>query len=183
MNNSPCIIAINRQLGSGGSFIGQQLARNLNFFYADREIIREAAEKLSLMEEDLTPHEEKKDSFWKSFFKLCAFSDADAYIPPKPIGPTDRKLFEIESNVIRRIGQERSAVIIGRCGLYVLRDHPDMVGIYIHADMEFRKKRIREIHAISEEDAAKMIVQSDRDRALYYQTFTGREWTDLRQYD
>ncbi|HOV99073.1 MAG TPA: cytidylate kinase-like family protein [Bacteroidota bacterium] len=183
MSNSPFIIAINRQLGSGGSFIGQQIARNLNLFYADREIIREAAEKLSLMEEDLESHDEKKDSFWRSFFKLCAFSDPDAYIPPKPIAPTDRKLFEIESEIIRRIGQERSAVIIGRCGSYVLRDHPNLVSMFIYADTEFRKKRIQEIQNVSEEAAGKMIAQSDKERALYYRTFTGEEWTDLRQYD
>jgi len=39
----PFVITISRQLGSGGSYIGQQLAQKLNIFYADREIIREAA--------------------------------------------------------------------------------------------------------------------------------------------
>ena len=65
--NSPFVITISRQLGSGGAYIGKQLAKNLNIFYADREIINMAAKQLSVLEEDLQSRDEKVSSFWQSF--------------------------------------------------------------------------------------------------------------------
>jgi CMP/dCMP kinase len=64
--NSQIVITISRQLGSGGAYIGQQLAKKLNILYLDREIIRLAAEKLSVLEDELEPRDERILSFWQS---------------------------------------------------------------------------------------------------------------------
>jgi 2-phosphoglycerate kinase len=45
--NKNIIITISRQLGCGGAYIGQEIAKQLGIMYADREIINKAAEKLS----------------------------------------------------------------------------------------------------------------------------------------
>ena len=44
--NKPLVITISRQLGSGGGYIGQQLAKKLSMYYADHEIITKTAEEL-----------------------------------------------------------------------------------------------------------------------------------------
>ena len=181
--NSPFVITISRQLGSGGARVGQQLAKHLNIFYADREIISEASKQLKILEEELESHDEKISSFWQSFLKLYAYGTPDAFVPPKLLGPTDRELFEIQSAIIKRIAQGRSAVIIGRCGSYILRKHPNHVSIFLHGDIAFRKDNVQKMFNVSGKEAEKMITQNDKERALYYQTFTGREWTDVRQYD
>jgi CMP/dCMP kinase len=180
---SPFVITINRQLGSGGAYIGQQLAKKLDIFYADREIIDQAAKQFSVLTEDLESQDEKISSFWKSYLKSFAFGTPDVYLPPKVIIFTDRELFETETKIIKHIVKERSAVIIGRCGCHILRDHPDRVSLYFHADMAFRKDCIQKTNNLSEEAAEKMILQSDKERSLYYHTFTSKEWSDARQYD
>jgi len=38
------------------------------------------------------------------------------------------------------------------------------------------------MYQVSEEAAEKMIDQSDKERALYHHTFTGKEWNDARRY-
>lgn len=179
---SPFVITISRQLGSGGAYVGQQLANNLNFFYADREIIRQAAKQLSVLEEALESRNEKIISFWQSFLHLCTFI-SDTYRPPQFIAPTDRELFKAEAEIIEHIAKERSAVIIGRCGSHILCEHPNHVSIFLHGDITFRKGRIQKLYNVSEEVAGKMIVQNDKERAYYNYTFTGKEWTDARQYD
>lgn len=63
--SSPFIITISRQLGSGGAYVGQQLAKKLNIYYADREIIIEASRQLSVLEEQVESRDEKRISFWK----------------------------------------------------------------------------------------------------------------------
>jgi CMP/dCMP kinase len=181
-NTSPFAITISRQLGCGGAYVGQQLAKNLDVFYADREIIGQAAEQLSVLEEDLEPRDEKILSFWQSFIRSYAIAPG-TYVPPQIIAPSDHKLFKTESEIIARIAKERSAVIIGRCGSYILREHPNHVSIFLHSDITFRKGRIQKLYNLSEEVAEKMIAQSDKERALYHHTVTGQVWADARRYD
>jgi cytidylate kinase len=181
-NTSPFAITISRQLGCGGAYVGQQLAKNLDVFYADRDIIGQAAKQFSILKEDLESRDEKILSFWQSFIRSYA-SAPGAYVPPQIIAPSDLKLFKVETEIIERIVKERSAVIIGRCGSYILREHPNHVSIFLHGDITFRNGRIQKLYNVSEEVAGKMITQNDKERANYNHTFTGKEWTDARQYD
>jgi CMP/dCMP kinase len=181
-STSRLVITISRQLGSGGAYVGQQLAKKLNVFYADREIIDEAAKQLSVLDEDLASREEKILPFWQSFVQSFAAAP-DVYVPPRVLPPTERKLFKTESEVIRRIAEERSAVIIGRCGSHILRENPNRVGIFLHAGVDFRKDRVQKLYNVSKEVAGKMIARNDEERTHYYRKFTGEEWTDSREYD
>jgi cytidylate kinase len=177
------VITINRQLGSGGAYVGQQLARQLNIFYADREIISQTAKQFSVLEEDLESGDEKKGSFFELFFRSQGFGFSDPYKPPQIILPPDLVIFNAQSEIIKHIAKERSAVIIGRCGSHILREHPNHVSIFLHGDIVFRKKRIQNVYNVTEKVAEKMIIKSDKERSLYYHSFTGEEWTDARQYD
>ena len=180
---SPFVITISRQLGSGGSYVGQQLAKKLNIFYADREIISQAAKQFSVLDEELESIDEKKGSFWDSFLHSFELGFADPYKPPRITLPPDLILFNAQSEIIKRITKERSAVIIGRCGSYILREHPNHVSIFLHADVAFRIDRVRKLYNVTEKEAERMIVKSDKERSQYFHSFTGEEWTDARQYD
>jgi len=177
-------ITISRQLGSGGAFIGQQLAKELDIFYADREIIDRVARQYAVLEEDVVSNDEKIISFWESFLQFNTIS-TDLYVPPKLQAPTDRELFQAEADIIEHIVNERSAVIIGRCGAYILRDYPENVRIFLHGDIESRIKRIRSLYQVSKDTAGNMIEQSDIERARYCRIVTGKkwDWNDARNYD
>lgn len=176
------VITISRQLGSGGSYIGQQLADKLGIFYADHEIILRAARDLSILEKDIETRDEEIISFWESFLKVSAFVP-DLYMPPQEMAPTDRELFEVEAGIIEHIAKECPAVIIGRCGFHLLRDEPGSISIFLYASDDFRAERIAKLYHISKEVAKGKIAQSDRKRAYYCKTFTGKEWNDARNYD
>jgi len=180
--NSPFVITISRQLGSGGAYIGKKLAENLNIFYADREIINMAAKQLSVFEEDLQSRDEKVSSFWQSFLQSYAFVNPYSYNTNPQINPTDKELFNAEKEVIEHIAKERSAIIIGRCGSHILREHPNHLSIFLHADLTFRKDRVQKLYNISKAAAREMITQKDKERTFYHNTFTGMEWSDARQY-
>jgi len=176
-------ITISRQLGSGGSFIGQELAKRLDIFYADREIIKKAAKELSVLEEDLTSRDERVMTFWESFLQYSAYTP-EIYLPQRLImTPTDSDLFEKESEIIERIANRRPAVFIGRCGFYVLREYPGVVSIFLHADRDFRSDRLQKLFEIPKEDAERTIDKSDKERAVYCRTFTGKDFADARNYD
>ena len=178
------VITISRQLGSGGAFIGQQIAKNMNAFFADREIINKAAKQLKTLEENLESRDEKRLSFWHSFFKSTSQAQGVYMAPVSPILEfTDEELFAVESDIIKNIANEGSAVIIGRCGFNVLQRFPNHVSIFMHANKEFRTKRIQLVYNLSFAEAEKMIEKSDKERAAYCKIFTGKEWTDARNYD
>lgn len=179
---APFITTISRQLGCGGAYVGHELAKRLNVSYADREIIRKAAKYFSTLDESVESRDEKLLSFWQSFIQNST-TVPGVYVPPEMIAPTDRELFEIEAKIIEHIAKKRSAVIIGRCGFHVLREYPNHVSIFLHSDIACRNERIQKLYNSSKESAGKMIAQSDKNRALYCKTFTGKEWTDTRNYN
>lgn len=181
--NSQIVITISRQLGSGGAYIGQQLAKKLDIFYLDREIIKMAAKDLSVLEDELVQRDEKIRSFWQSVFQSGGYTGSDAYIPPQIFVPTDKDIFEAEAEIIKLIANDHSAVIIGRCGSHILRAFPNHISIFLHADLESREGRIKKLYNISQEVSSKMITKSDRERSRYHHKITGKEWTDARQYD
>lgn len=181
-NTSHKIITISRQIGSGGAYIGQQLAKKLTISYVDREIITQAAKEFSVLEEDLESRDEKVPSFWQSFLQSSICSP-DVYLPPQVFIPTEEAIFKVESEIIKGIAKDRSAIIIGRCGSHILRDTPNHISIFLHAESEFRQKRIKELYHLSHTEAHKMLEQSDDERARYHQLLTGKPWSDATQYD
>lgn len=185
MNKSATlVITISRQFGSGGSYIGQQLAKKLNIYFADREILRKAAERFSVLEEELVSRDEKTVSLWRSFLEISTYGlGPDGYIPPQKVLPTSQEVFDTESEIIREIVREHSAVIIGRCGFHILRNHSNAIKILLHADIPYRSKRIQELQNISEFEALELIDKIDEERARYIKTFTGEDWTNARLFD
>ena len=179
---SPFVITISRQLGSGGAYLGQRLAEQLGIVYLDREIVSQAAKQLKVLEEDLEFRDEKKASFWESVFQFGTYSSTNTYMPPEIYIPSDREFFQAESEIIQKVAGERSAVIIGRGGSWVLRKHPRHVSIFLHADCAFRQQRVEEIYDVPAQKAEELIAKSDLERARYFHTLTGREWADARQY-
>ena len=179
---TPFVITISRQLGSGGAYIGQQLAKKLNIYYADREILSKAAKELRVLDEDLESRDEKLLSFWGSFLHINGFA-TEYHVPPQMNFPFDREIYDAEANAIEHIAMESSSVIMGRCGFHVLREHSNRISLFFHADAAFRSKRVQELYKVSEKAALEMIEKSDRDRAHYIETFTGKKWIDARYFD
>lgn len=181
--DAPIIITISRQLGSGGAYIGHELSKALQMDCFDKEIVLQAAKKLSVLEEDLASRDEKIPSFWESFFQSNNFICPDVYLPTQAFVPTEEAIFNAESEIITHIANERSAIIIGRCGAHILRDNPHHISLFFHADKKERLERIEKLYGITADEAAKMIQQSDEQRTRYHRLLTDKEWTDVTQYD
>ena len=177
-------ISISRQLGAGGSFVGQQLASRLNIFFADRDIVRYAANRLSTFEENLESREERLLSFWHSLLKTLPQKDV-LTVPAvaSALEYTDQELFDTKAEIIKKIVHEKSAVILGRCGHYILRDEPNHISVFLHADQEFRINRIQKLYNLQNDEATKMVEKSDKERAAYCKTFTHKEWMNATNYD
>ena len=181
MKTNNISITINRQLGSGGAYVGQQLADKLGFKYLDHELLRKAAESLRCNENEICHFEERNPSFWEYALFNQQFNCFN-YVPPVFNLPTSIELYEKESKIISDCAEKDNCVIVGRCASYLLKDNPNNFSIFLYADKELRQKRVEELYNLSPQEAKKRIEKSDIERRKYYNSNTGMDWTDATQY-
>jgi cytidylate kinase len=183
MDIKPYAVTISHQLGSGGAYLGEKLASRLGIPFLDRDILKEVARQLDLAEAELEHREERLSSFWESFTRLAILTDPAMSLGAQRIAPSDSVLFEMECATIRRIAEKSSAIFLGRCGWYVLRNHPRHASILVTADQPARIKRLQELYKLTEAEAVALIKTNDQERKDYIQTFTRQNWLDARHYD
>lgn len=181
MNADNYIISIGRQLGSGGAEMGKELADHFGFQYANKEILMGASEELNISEENLEWIEEKNFSIWGALVQSSILELP--YIPEGQYMPTGRQLFETQTQLLKKVSEGTSCVIVGRCGSHLFRNHPRHISIFLRANTEYREERLTRTMDITTEQARKLMEKVDKERARYYSTYTGQKWLDLRQYD
>jgi len=177
------IITISRMFGTGGHEIGAELARRLDVKLIDKQVLNEVAKRMNVVEEAMEKIEARNPlwrddftSFYRTYMSKAEYNGLEH-------DRTSHELFEAQAEAIRSIAAEESCVLIGRCGFHIFAEHPNALKIFIHSSEECRKKRIAEKYDLSLSDAAAMVVDNDYSRELYTKTFTGKDWTDARNYD
>jgi len=174
------IITIGRQFGSGGSEIGKKLADNLNIKYYDKELIQLAAKESGICPELFEKADEKTSGGLLQAFAM-GFSMNGALYQPNDYF-TDTTIFQVQSDVIRKIAAERSCVIVGRCADYILKDDPHCTSVFIHSSEEDRIKRIIGKNPVTEKEALEQMRKTDKTRASYYNYYTDKTWGAAMSY-
>lgn len=176
------VISIGREFGSGGKYIGQELAKRLNIKCYDNELLAKVSENYNIDMEMLEKVDEKqKSSFWYSFATNYVFSKDNKV---SPISAEDN-LFLKQAKVIEDIyNSGESSIMIGRCSDYILKDKKNVIKVFIYSsDMEFKVNRKVKFENLNESTAEKKIKQVDKQRAEYYKRFTTQNWGDINNYD
>ena len=96
--------------------------------------------------------------------------------------PLNQKVFLAQFNAIRKIADEGACVMIGRCSDYALAENPNLLSIYIHADMQTRIRRIAAKYDLTDAKAKERIQKTDKKRASYYNYYTSKRWGDADSY-
>ncbi len=170
------VITISRQYGSGGRELANILAKKLNVKLYDRQIVHMAAAQLGInkmSDVQLKEFEDRIPPLSLKFMPFYIFGINDAK-------PMNNKMFEQESEAIRRLANDGPCVILGRCADTVLRDNPNVCSVFVCANDEFRAKRGLEVYG------GKSIIelnQEDAKRAEYYAYYTGNQWGAAKNYD
>ena len=178
-------ITISRQMGTGGSYIGQLIAKRLGLKYIDREVLHIAAEEFGYDEETIAARSERVTSFWERVpGGLSSGAPEAAYTPP-PLGNfSDRELFEKQTQILKRIASQEDCVVVGWAGVFMLPRHRGMFSVFCHAPKTFRVKRLMNIYNdLTDERARTLIAESDRTREIYFNEMTGHDWMCARNYN
>lgn len=176
------IITIARGYGSGGRTIGKMLSERLGIPFWDRDLIKLASEESGINEALFGQSDEKTKA--GVFSKMNVYTGGEKISPEKKAFTNEENLFSFQAETIKRLAEEKSCIIVGRCADYVLKGMPGVIRVFVYADVDSCVKNVAEVKGITnEKEALKMIASTDKERAAYYKAHTGREWIDARNYD
>lgn len=172
------VISISRQFGCGGLEIATKLSEKLEIPYYDKEIIKRAA-KDSGFDENLFLFYDEKPT--RSFLYNVSAEGLGA-ITNSGVSLED-KIFQYQFDTIRKVADEGSCIIVGRCADYILRDNPNLFTVFLHADDDFRFERAINLYGINKKNALKEIKSTDKKRARFHNFYCDNKWGDTLAYD
>lgn len=172
------IITISREFGSGGRLIGQKLAEELGVPYYDKELLGRIAEESGFSREMMEEAEKKaKNSFLYSL--SSAFGTGES--GPESLSLNER-FFLAQFDTIRKVADEGPCVIVGRCADYILRGIPEATNVFVYAEEQDKIKRAVEEYGVPEKEVKKIMHDTDKARANYYNYHTGQKWGEPVNY-
>ena len=176
------VINVGRQLGSGGREISAELAKRLGIAYYDKELLNVASEESGLCKEFFEKADEQASQpLASNLFGLRFLFNGNVAMNTMNYLSNDA-LFQMQSDAIRKLADEKSCLFIGRCADYILRDNPRCVNIFISASLPFRVERISRIENISATKAEEKINHVEKRRAEFYNYYSNKRWGAAESY-
>ena len=168
------IITISREFGSGGRFIGEEVAKKLGIAYYDKNIISQIAEKSGLSPDYIQESAELSPK--KGLF---AYALAGRDITGRSV---EDMVYETQRKVILELARKEPCEIIGRNADYILKDRDDALNVFIHGDMLEKIQRISQLYRVTEQEAVKMMADTDKRRMTNYNFYTDQKWGKASNY-
>jgi cytidylate kinase len=168
------IITISREFGSGGRFIGEEVAKKLGIAYYDKNIISQIAE-----ESGLSPEYIQESAELSPKKGLFAYAFAGRDITGKSI---EDIVYEAQRKVILELAEKESCVMVGRNADFILQDRDDVLNVFIHGNMPEKTQRISRLYNVSEQEAVKMMADVDKRRMINYNFYTEQRWGKASNY-
>lgn len=169
------IITLSREYCTGGRYIAQDVADALGIKLYDKELITMAAKDSGLSEEAVAASEKRHThSLLYSLYTM----GTDL--------PLSDQVFILQSRIIKKLADEGPCVILGRCADYVLRERTDVLHVFVHAPVEWRRVYAKTnpiVKATTGKGIRDEIDKTDRQRAAYYNYYTQNRWGDVHNYD
>ena len=178
------VITINRQFGSGGHEVGDLLAKRLGVKIIDKEVAQAIAQKFEMTQEEFDKIDYRKPSWWEEFTMFYSpFAAMGSQRTTVDKAVTSRQMYLEQTALLKKLAEEESCIVIGRCAFHIFKDHPHCVRIFVHGSEERRLKHAMEYFKVDEEEARRMMEDTDKKRYDYIKKYTGTSGFDLRNYD
>ena len=174
------IITIAREMGSGGRTIGKMLSEDLGIKYYDKDLIKLASEDSGINERFFGLVDEKLKG---SFLRKGGVYKGELISPDHRDFTSDQNLFNFQAKIIKQLADKEPAVIVGRCADFILSGKRDVVKVFVYSNMETAVKNVVDMYGVSEKEAQKIIERTDKERSEYYRHYTGRDWTNAKNYN
>ncbi len=172
------VITIGREYGSGGKFIGSEVAKRLGINFYDKELITKTYEKNGCNYYKLEEYDEKKKNALEKGLNILSVTNYEESF-------NDSLYQTLISNTIKDLSEHESCVIIGRNSNQVLKNRDNVINLFIYAnDFDFKIKRKMDIEKLNEKETLKKLKYVDKKRKEYYEYLNKNSiWGDKKDYD
>ena len=178
------VITVSREFGSGGNHIVDLLCDRLGYCRVDKAMLTEIAAEAGVdvkavltKERDVTGKPRLISDQMTSLYgrQPAAFGQAGEI--------DDQTYARVVRETMVRYAEAGDAIIVGRGGQIMLRDHPGTLHVHLHASPEARVRNLVERYGISKLDAQRRIERSDEQKRLYIRNVhKNANWKDLKYY-
>lgn len=176
------VIALTRTCGSGGTTISKMLADYYSIDRYDRKLLRLASEDSGISEELFAKADEVTRS--RLLFRVSKKVYHGELIPPESNDfISDQNLFNYQAKVLKELAERESYICVGRACDYILREHPNVLKVFIYAPEEVCFQRESSRQGITRKEAEKYVITNNKFRKDYYHYHTNRVWENPLNYD
>ena len=171
------VITIEREYGSGGKYIGEEVAKRLGYKFYDKELLNEIYENNDCNYALLEEFDEKTKSSLLKSLGLVRIENDSMF--------TEEKYHSLVKETIKKLAQSSSCVFIGRDTNQILKNEKNVIHFFIYAkDEEFKIRRKMERENLSYEQAKEKMYEVDRSRKKFYESLNkGHTWGIKEDYD
>lgn len=169
------VITISRELGSGGRYIGEELAKKLNISFYDSQIISKVAEETGFAE-DFVQQAGEYSPFKSIFSYSLVTRDSSG-------SSLEDYVYSVQRKLILELAEKGPCVIVGRCADYILSERTDCLNVFVHGNIEDKVVRVMKYKNIGEKEARRLIKDTDKRRRVNYNYYTDRQWGKSQNYD
>lgn len=174
--SKPIIITISRQFGSKGREIGRKLAEYLDIGYYNKEIMSKIANDMGVSSDFFNEDNQNDHGLYSLSNRGFGFSGIAEL-------SVNSQVYDRASEFILNIAQRESAVIVGRCADYILKDNPNCISVFCFSDIEERIKTSIDDYNVPVKQATKIVQEKDLKRAKFYEFHTNQKWGDAKNYN
>ena len=170
------VITIGWEYGARGNAVGRKVAEDLGIRFYDRELVDAIIDEVGVPKDIMEKVEEGVTIAGKGVQgqergNFSKYADL-----------TERAI-HVQKQIIRKLADRESCVIIGRSADYILKDREDVLRIFIYSPNEVRIKNVMESHNLSEPDAKLLISEKDKRYHKRHLALTGSNRGDRHNRD
>jgi cytidylate kinase len=178
------VVTIAATYGAGGSIVGPAVAERLGLPFVDRAIPTSVAEKIhGPLVTALADDSAGSSAVGRLLNSALIYSGLFAGVP-WPAGEIGIPDVAHTEQVIRQLAEGEGAVILGRAGVFVLKDRADCLHVRLDGDVEARRRAAMAHEGIDYKDATRLQEATDDARRSYVSHFYPRAgaWDHPKHY-
>jgi cytidylate kinase len=176
------IVTVEREYGSGGGEVAEQLAKHLGWKLWDQCLTEEIARLANCPKAVVERREERNDPLYYRLFKSFLRGSYEGSINAHKLKLVDSEgILKFTQDVVQHAASAGNCVIVGRGSQLFLKDRQDTLRVFLYAPREDKVRRLL-ARGKSEQEAHELVDTVDSERADFIAKYFKVEWPNRSIY-
>ena len=178
------VITISRQFGAGGITLGKMIADEMEYTFADSDIIQRVAKEANVSTDWIESFEKEAGSKLSRFISSMVSKRWLDRVLSDERGYLDEKIYlDYLVLIVAQFADEGDVVILGRGSQYILNDHPDAIHILLVDEFDSRVRFMMDRYEMPRKKAERTVTNEDRRRVALYKRLGKSDYENPQLYD